>query len=138
MIGRRLLIIVAVLMGLTALAASVAPPPETTRRDRTGASPTPSATTPAPLTAGAPERTVTLDAATGGGRVDLTSGDLVSLRVTSDVADTVVIDGLADDQAVDRDSPAVFDIYADVPGHYPVRLLEADRTVGELVVSAAR
>jgi hypothetical protein len=83
------------------------------------------------------ERTVTLDAAKGGGRVDVSHGDLISLEVTSDAVDTVEIVGLSDVQAVDPDSPAVFDIYADDAGSYPVRLVEANRQVGELVVSSA-
>ena len=41
MLGRRFLILVAVLMGLTALAASVAPRQQTPREERQAATPTP-------------------------------------------------------------------------------------------------
>ena len=48
MLGRRFLILVAVLMGMTALAASVAPRQSTTSEERQAATPTPAA-------AGAPD-----------------------------------------------------------------------------------
>ena len=46
MLGRRFLIIVAVLMGLTALAASVAPRQSATPEEQREATPTPAAGTP--------------------------------------------------------------------------------------------
>jgi hypothetical protein len=133
MVGRRLLILVAVLMGLTALAASVAPPPDGARRN--GTAPAAPARAPARPTAEAATVTADLDAATRPDRVDARVGQIVSLVVRADLVDAVVIDGLDAIDAVDPASPAEFAVYADTPGRYPVRLLGRDRRVGELVVS---
>jgi hypothetical protein len=65
-------------------------------------------------------------------------GDAVTLQVSADVVDTVVIDGLDAVETVAPDSPAQFDLFADAPGSYPIRLLDADRELGELVISSDR
>ena len=135
MFGRRMLILVAVLMGLTALAASVAPPPETARR-QPGASPTPAPTTPPPPSTPEEDVVERIDAgATGPPQaIAAKEGEIVVLEVAGDVVDAVVIDGLDEMEAIDPESPARFEIYVDEPGSYPIRLLEADREVGVLDV----
>jgi hypothetical protein len=134
-LGRRLIILVAVLMGLTALAATVAPPPESQRR---GARETPSPS-PAPTTPGDPgELALTVDAAERPQQVQAAVGDSIGLEVRAELIDTVVIDGLDAVEAVEPDSPARFELFADAPGRYPIRLLDADRQLGELVISSVR
>jgi hypothetical protein len=131
-LGRRLLILVAVLLGVATLASMVAPPPQ---RSRDG--------TPAtPPSGRATDRRVveaTIDAAGGEvpvlvrGRV----GDTVVVQVTSDLIDTVEIEELAVVEQVEPDIPAVLEVFADTAGTYPVRLLDADREIGELQVAPA-
>jgi hypothetical protein len=136
-LGRRLVILVIVLMGLTALATSVAPPPETRRR---GASETPSPSPPqATITAAEPSAiSLTLQATEKPQQVQATVGDDVALDVKVDAVDSVVIDGLDAVDAVAPDSPAHFDLFADRAGTYPIRLLDANRELGELVISSDR
>jgi hypothetical protein len=140
MFGRRLVILVAVLMGLTALAASVAPPPETARRDRS-ASPTPA---PTPSEA-PPDRAVTgvvsarIEVGPDGGRparVRARAGNTVVLDVTGDAVDAVVVDDLPVIEAIDPDTPAHLELQAPGPGRYPIKLLDADRQIGVLDVAA--
>jgi hypothetical protein len=147
MFGRRILVLVAVLMGLTALAASLAPPPESVRRPDAPAtrSPGPGATS-APQAEPAPApnlraRTVTAhlyaDRGIAPGRVTAAEGDTVQLQITGDVIDTVAIDGLAVMEPIDPDSPVQLELFADTPGRYPIRLLDADRRIGALRITRA-
>jgi hypothetical protein len=138
--GRRLIIIVAVLMGLTALAASVAPPPETARRGgpSAGASPTPTPAPTGPVT-GAGTVTRRIDAADLRSPVTITvprGALLLALEVAVGRPDTVAL-GDASLEAAAPGSPARFDLLADTPGELPLRLLEAERPLGVVRVSAA-
>src|SRR3954470_13589226 len=98
MFGRRLVILVAVLMGLTALAASVAPPPQTARRDASGTptpSPSPSPARPAAVAPGVVTgRTDIGPAGSPLARVRARAGDTVMLEVSGDVVAAVVVDDL--------------------------------------------
>jgi hypothetical protein len=133
MLGRRFLLLVAVLMGLTALAASIAPR-EPLVRERGGPAPTP---TPTPAAEANAMRSVakTISADTGHARVVVRAGDLLHLTVDATEVDTVTV--MDQFKPVEADSPAVFDLLADKPGSYPITLLDADRRVGTLVVRAA-
>jgi hypothetical protein len=140
MFGRRILILVLVLMGLTALATTVAPPPETARRT-TGVTPTPSATdTPAPLADAARPAVVTraVDATTEAApvRIDVPADGTLELTVTVSAPDTVVLGDL-DLEPATPESPAQLRLFAAPPGDYPLRLLEAQRDLGVVRVSAA-
>jgi hypothetical protein len=141
MFGRRLLLLVAVLVATSALAAVLAPQDlrrSPARSDR-GSTPTspragpgaPNATSPttvnASLPAGLQRR----------GYVGVTVGDLLELIVTADRPDTVAIDGYDRLAEVDSDSPARFDFIADRAGRFGVRLVDSGRRVGLLDVRAA-
>jgi hypothetical protein len=133
MLGRRFLLLVAVLMGLTALAASIAPR-EPLVRERGAPTPTPTPTTTTEANAvRTVEKTISADA--GHARGVVREGDLVHLEVHATEVDTVEL--MDEFQPVEADSPAVFDLLADTPGNYPITLLDADRRVGTLVVRAA-
>jgi hypothetical protein len=128
-LGRRFLILVAVLMGLTALAASVAPRQPVTREERRAATPT-------PVPAGSPtfetvERTLTItdDEDTP---VLVRAGEVVELTVEGRERDSVSVLGRID--AIDPTTPARFSLLAEEPGEHPIELLEADRQVGTLVI----
>jgi hypothetical protein len=139
MFGRRLVILVAVLMGLTALAASLAPPPQTARRD---ASPTPTPSpspTPARPAAAAP-RVVTgrIEIGPAGSRLArgrARAGDTVMLEVSGDVVDAVTVDDLPVIEPIAPDSPAQLQISTDAAGSFPVRLLDQRREIGVLEVA---
>jgi hypothetical protein len=128
-LGRRFLILVAVLMGLTALAASVAPRQPVTREGGREAS------TPTPAPAGSPTLTTvekTLTTADGDTRVAVREGDLVELTVTGSERDSVTVLGRID--SIDPTTPARFSLLAGEPGEHPIELLEADRRIGTLVI----
>jgi hypothetical protein len=128
MLGRRFLILVAVLMGLTALAASVAPRQPVTREERRAATPTPAATG-SPTTATVEK---TLRTSDGDARVTVRVGDVVELTVTGRERDSVMVLGRID--AIDPTTPARFSLLAGEPGEHPIELLEADRRIGTLVI----
>jgi hypothetical protein len=137
--GRRLIILVAVLMGLTALAASVAPPPDPQRRNSTQNDGSPTATpTPPETTAQAPVIDRRIDATTAGEpvTVDVPRGAMLELEVEVGAPDTVAL-GDGELEAAAPGSPARFELLADTPGEFPLRLLEAERTLGVVRVSAA-
>jgi hypothetical protein len=139
MFGRRILVLVAVLMGLTALAASLAPPPQ---RLRQGPRPPAATGTPTPATAAPAGTPGTVSASLRAGRdpgqvVRAREGDIVELDVSGDVVDTVVIPGLALAEPIDPTSPAQIELFADEPGRYPIRLLDSGRRLGVLRVSAS-
>jgi hypothetical protein len=133
MLGRRFLLLVAVLMGLTALAASIAPR-EPLLRDgaRRAATPTPTASaTPA---GARPVRNVhrTLVITDEPGRITVQRGDLLQLTIKGNELDSVsVLDRV---EPVERHSPALFSVFADTPGQFPIELVGAGRVVGTLVV----
>ena len=119
MLARRLLIALAVLMALTALAASLAPRKTAPQREA-------SATRRRPSQAAREPVEETLDAAAEGQRVVARVGQTVTIIVRSDTLDTVTLAELGA-ETTEPDSPAHFELLADAPGTYPIELLEADR-----------
>jgi hypothetical protein len=132
-LGRRLLVLAVVLAGLTLLAAVVAPrPTEPEVVPRPPAIPAPAAR------AAEPERVVreTLSAELGAPdqRVRATVGDRIELLVEGKLLDAVVIPELDLVEAIDPETPARFELYADRAGTFPIALQEAGRPVGELEI----
>ena len=125
MVARRLLIVLAVLLGLTALAAGVAP---RSGLDHDAPPPVTAAPTPAPATGTVSK---TLDAQSTGQRVQARVGQTVMLTITSDTLETVTLDQYGDKTA-EPDSPAQFEVFADVPGSYPITLQDSGQEIGEL------
>ena len=123
-IARRLLLLAAVLMLLTALAAGLAP-----RQEPTASPPGTS------LPAGARVvKQIPADPAADS-RVAVRRGDLLELEVTGDTMDTVLIERLDRIDAIEPTTPARFNMVVDATaGIYPIRLVEADRRIGALVV----
>jgi hypothetical protein len=137
MLGRRFLLLVAVLMGLTALAASVAPRDPALREGRSERgtpTPTPTPVAAEPAVVRTVEHTISADAAPE--RVVVTEGDLVDLQVTSSQPGSVRLMGEID--AVDRLSSARFHVLAERPDKYPVTLVESGRRVGTLEIRSDR
>jgi hypothetical protein len=130
MLARRLLILLAVLMGLTALASGVAPrqpvPPS-------GGDSSPSATAPSD-----PPEFKRVDAESGKfARITVDEGRTLVLEVRSTELDSVSLEGLDRIEVVDPDSPARFELLAEPAGSYPIKLVEAGRELGKLEIRAA-
>src|SRR4051812_42869153 len=125
MLARRLLIVLAVLLGLTALAAGVAPRRSSHGR---GAAPAAQATRP-------PATPVnrSLDASLSGQRVRARVGQTVVIIVKSDALDSVSLQNV-ETKPVEPGLPARFELLADTPGRYAIELTEAKRTIGTLEI----
>jgi hypothetical protein len=124
---RRLLIALAVLIGLTAVAAGV-----DTRK--VAQNPPPQAV---PDTSGTPPRTISKRIAANAAqpaRIKARIGDTVVLTVSSPDLDSVEIEGIGKIEPIDPDSPALIELYADAAGEYPITLLQAQRQIGTLTV----
>ena len=128
MLARRLLIALAVLMALTALAAGLAPRPKQPD-DGARATSTPSGE-PAPEPVEA-----TLDAQSEGQRVEARVGQIVRIVVNSSELDSVSVAEVGTETA-EPDSPALFELLAEVPGSYAIETLEAERRIGVLEINA--
>jgi len=125
MVVRRLLIALAVLIALTAIAAGVSPPPR-------GDDPPSSQVAPSSPDGGEEvERTINTRAKSD---VKVAAGDLLRLTVEGREVDSVQVGDL-EIMPLDPDSPAVFELLAEDPGRYPIRLLDADRDIGTLEIS---
>ena len=130
MLGRRFVVLVLVLMGLTALAASVAPRQPVTPREEAQSTPSPApARSPTVTTV---ERELAISDGDEAERVTVNTGDLLELTVSGDARDGVLLMGRI--EAIDPVSPARFSVLADEPGEHPIELLEAERPVGTLVI----
>lgn len=126
MLVRRLLLLAAVLLVLAALAAGLAPPPtnDSAQLERTD------------LPAGA-TLTERIKAVPGANTpVTVKRGDNLQLEVSGDFLDSVLIEGLDQIEAIEPTTPARFELLIDTaPGVYPIRLVDADRRIGQLNVT---
>jgi len=133
--GRRLLILAAVLLATGAIAAALTP-----RDLREGGEPAVTAPTAPPRAAGgtrpaAREANLVVDASRRTpARVRVRQGTLVHLVVRAPAPDEVEIVGLQRYAPVDQFAPARFDFFARSGGTFPIRLREADREIGRLLV----
>jgi hypothetical protein len=141
MLGRRLLVLMAVLLGLTALATALAPRPTAVpQRGSATASPSPepSASSPAPGASHVVEQTVNANTNARPAHVRARAGDTIRLAVRGDVLDAVELQGLDEIEPVEPGSPARFEFLADAPGEFAIVLQSADRRVGLLEIRAAK
>jgi hypothetical protein len=128
MLGRRLLILLAVLMGLTALASGLAPRQPVTRT-------TPEASPAGPVPSPVPAVEATLDAGLREpARILVPEGRTLILHVDAEDPDSVSIEGMGRLEVVDSDSPARFELIAEPAGEYAIELVDAGRTIGMLVI----
>jgi hypothetical protein len=142
-LGRRLLVLFAVLLGLTALVTSLAPRPTTVRGpgavQRPSPSATPDSTTPAEPAAGASrriEQTISADPGRPRARVRARVGDVLELTVKGDVLDGVQIEELGELEPVEPGSPARFELLLERQGELRVELVDAERLIGLVLVGA--
>jgi hypothetical protein len=62
-------------------------------------------------------------------------GEILRLEVAGDMLDSVSLDGLDRIEVIEPVTPAIFDLLAERPGTYPIRLVEANRRIGRLVIT---
>ncbi len=141
MLGRRLLVLFAVLLGLTALVTSLAPRPTATRPGL--AQVTPAATpTPAPTRSQTSSRRIvqTISADPGRPRTKIHArvGDILALTVRGDVLDDVQIEAAGKVVPIEPGSPARFELLLDRRGELRVDLVDAQRLIGVVEVSPPR
>jgi hypothetical protein len=130
MLARRLLLLAAVLMLLAALAASIVP------RDLTGRDDAPVVRGPGALPAGTTIAEEIPAAPGSNSRITVSRGDTLQLEVAGDVFDSVLLERLDMVDGIEPTTPARFDILIDSPpGSYPIRLVDADRRIGSIVIS---
>jgi hypothetical protein len=131
MAARRLILILLVLLFVSSLAAALVP------IDRSGDSTsTPTTTELAKTPPEGREIIERIDARDRKPeRIRMRVGDQLRLTVDGRAPDQVEIPRLDLLEPVDLGAPARFDLLADEPGTYVIRLLEARRTIARLVVS---
>jgi hypothetical protein len=124
-----MLLFAAVLLLLATLAAGL-----TSRAPVTDAPPS---TLPAAAGGTEPiERTISADpGAKTSAPIRLERGQILQLEVTGDVLDSVIVEGLDRMDGIEPLTPARFQVLAERPGLYPIRLVEADRRIGELEIT---
>jgi hypothetical protein len=129
MLARRLLLLAAVLMLLTALAASIAPRDLTSGDEPARAAPN--------LPAGSiVAREIPAAPGAAAAQVAVRRGDTLELEVFGDMLDAVLLERLDQIDSIEPSTPARFNILVDAPaGRYPIRLVEADRRIGSIVIS---
>jgi hypothetical protein len=132
MLVRRLLLLAAVLMLLTALAASIVP------RDLTGGEESGPVRGPDDLPAGDVVTKEIPSTPGSNSRIAVSRGDTLELEVSgdSDTLDSVLIERLDRIDPIEPRTHARFNLLIDAPpGTYPIRLVEADRRIGSIVIS---
>jgi len=129
MLVRRLLLLAAALMLLSALAAGLAPRESVPERGTSGTS---AAALPAGTTV---EKEIPAEPGATT-RVAVRRGDTLALEVAGDTLDSVLIERLDRIEAIEPEKNARFEILIDAPaGAYPIRLVDADRRIGTLEIS---
>ena len=141
MLLRRLLLVIAVLMAMTAVTVALSP------RERGGATTTGTVASPPPAAPVAGDVSPseregqapgeapleTLRAQGSGQVVRIDIGERLRLRVVSDTLESVQLGEDGPIEAVDPDSPAEFEILAEPGLDAQVRLLESGRPIGRVV-----
>ena len=132
MAARRLLILMLVLLGVSTVAAALVPVDRNAGGDET----TTSTSTREPPTGSLGRRSINAGAEKPK-TIHVQVGDQLQLRVRSPArADEVEIPALDQLTDVDPDADAHFDLLLFDKGRYPVLLVEADRKIGQIVVTS--
>lgn len=132
MAARRLVIVMLVLLGISALAAALVPPPPANDQEQTEGSPSSPPPTPEP---GGELVNARIDAgASEPEEIRVQVGDQLALTVRARVADEVEIPDLGLLEFAAPLAPARFDILLPEEASHEIRLIEADRVIGEIVV----
>jgi hypothetical protein len=128
--ARRLLIVMLVLLGVSTVAAALVP----VERDADGDDTTTTSTTTTKRPTGELMRESIHAGAREPQTIRVHVGDQLQLEITARKADQVEIPRLGELEDVDPDAPARFDLLLFDRGRFGVRLVEAERLIGEIVV----
>jgi hypothetical protein len=126
--ARRVLILIAVLLGVSALAAGLAPPPERTRSPVEGVVPSPTAADEAD-----PDIQV-VSAAEENQSIEAEAGRRLRIEVTSDRYGSVQLGADGPIESVQPGSPAHFDLLPDRPGEQDLVFLEPRRVIATVTI----
>lgn len=141
MAARRLLVVMIVLLVLSSLAAALIPPPPHSSTTSTTSTSTTTHTTPAPAEPaeqpGSQVRRTVSVAAKKPRDLVLQQNDQLALTVSSPRFTQVEIRGLGLVDDAQPGTPASFNILLAEPGSYPVRAIDAKRTVAVIKVRGA-
>ena len=139
MAARRLLIVLVVLLAISTFAALLVPPPGGDEGDQQtiGSTVTGTGGRPAPSRGELVNASIDADA-NKPQNVRLELGDQLALLVRSRTPDQVEIRGFGLVDDVERYAPARFNLLADRPGRFDVRLLDRRETVGQIVIDMER
>jgi hypothetical protein len=130
-----MIVLVVILMGITALVATIAPPNPRLRQP-SAAAPSPSASSSATAAADLDQPDVSAVIEAGSERrrtVHAEVGDQVQLVVQGSQIDSVALGDL-DVEDLEPGVPARFELLADTPGSYPLVLVDANRRIATLQV----
>lgn len=140
MAARRLVAVLIVMLVLSTVAALLVPAPK--RNTQGSTSSTTSTTTTSSPTA-ADKRSgdiiharIDADQKAKPAPVRLAVGDELRLQVLAQAPDQVELRGFGQIEAVGPHDPALFDVFASRPGKFAVEMVDAKRTVGQVVVVA--
>jgi hypothetical protein len=135
MAARRLVAVLIVMLVLSTIAAVLVPAPRRPIGSSSTTTTTRSTTTNRGDSGG---RLVTATINVNGPRrrppVRLRVGDELRLRVVSTRPHQVVLGGFGIVEAVDRNAPALFDVFADRAGRFDVRLVSSGQSVGQVLI----
>ena len=134
MLTRRLLVLIAVLIGLTALAAGVAPGDPAPTQEPPRAAPSPVQRATAAEDVVEETQTLSADADAGQRRISATRGQIVRLTVEGPVLDSVALGDLRI-EPIDPESPARFELLAEEPAATPSPCWRTGRRIGVLEIS---
>ena len=141
MLGRRLLVLFAVLLGLTALVTSLAPRPTAPRpgvAQRRPPPPRPRRRSRRRPTSQRIEQTISADPGRAAARIKARVGDILALTVRGDVLDGVEITELGKLEPIEPGSPARFEMLLERRGELRVALVDAERLIGSWTSAGPR
>jgi hypothetical protein len=129
--ARRLVIVMLVLLGLSTLAAALIDPPETTEDEEVATEPA-----PGPPPRGELVRRRIRAEGRSPATIAVEVGDQLALTVTSRRGEEIEIPALGELRFASPLDPAGFDLLVREEGTYGVRLVEANRMIATIEVSA--
>jgi hypothetical protein len=137
MLGRRLLVLFAVLLGLTALVTSLAPRPSVNRPGLAQVTPTPTPSpTPSPPRTSSRRivQTISADVGKPHATIRARQGDVLALTVKGDVLDGVDIEDAGKVEPIEPGAPARFELLLDRRGELRIDLVDEQRLIGLIEV----
>jgi hypothetical protein len=144
MAARRLVAVLVVMLVLSTVAALLVPAPKRDTQSSTSSTTSTTTTTTSSTTAAEQppgdivHARIDADQKAKPAPIRLAVGDELRLQVLARRPDQVELRGFGQIEAVGPHAPAVFDVFAFRPGKFDVEMVDARRTVGQVVVVRKR